>query len=264
MTITVFTSNQPRHIALIETLASISTRVFAVQECNTIFPGLVDDFFRKSPVMQDYFSRVMRAETEVFGCARFLPENVRSISMKMGDLSRIKTNDLGEALSSDAFVVFGASYIRGPLCELLVARKAINIHMGVSPYYRGSSTNFWAMFDQRPDLVGATIHRLSAGLDSGPILFHAFPKASHVDAFRYGMLSVRAAHLGLREFLSDPNYVHVEPASQDRSQELRYTRNADFTDDVANNYLQRVPDAQTLGEAIQKRDASRFIRPFFA
>src|SRR5215213_7217249 len=93
MTITVFTSNQPRHIALIESLAKIATRVCAIQECNTIFPGQVEDFFRKSPVMQDYFSRVIAAEHEVFGRTRLLPPNVRSMSMKMGDLSRVPLDD---------------------------------------------------------------------------------------------------------------------------------------------------------------------------
>ena len=52
MKITVFTSNQPRHISLIESLSKIADKVFAVQECNTIFPGEVDDFFKKSDVMQ--------------------------------------------------------------------------------------------------------------------------------------------------------------------------------------------------------------------
>ena len=66
MRITVFTSNQPRHLSLIRRLSDI-TDVGAVMECNTIFPGAREDFFRKSEVMQAYFRRVMEAEREVFG-----------------------------------------------------------------------------------------------------------------------------------------------------------------------------------------------------
>ena len=55
MRVTVFTSNQPRHLSLIERLAGVAEEVFAVQECNTVFPGRVGDFFRKSEVMQRYF-----------------------------------------------------------------------------------------------------------------------------------------------------------------------------------------------------------------
>ena len=45
--------------------------------------------------------------------------------------------------------------------------------MGVSPYYRGNDCNFWALYDDNPHLVGATIHMLTKGLDSGPMLYHA-------------------------------------------------------------------------------------------
>jgi hypothetical protein len=262
MKLTVFTSNQPRHVALIESLAAISDRVFAIQECNTIFPGQVDDFFRKSPVMQAYFSQVIAAESEVFGKPRLLPANARSISMKMGDSSRLTPADLGEATDAHAFIVFGASYIKGPLCEFLVERGALNIHMGVSPYYRGSSTNFWAMYDRRPDLVGATIHLLSRGLDSGPMLFHALPRADRVDPFVHGMRAVKAAHLGLVELLRERQT--LEPVAQDKTRELRYTRNADFTDEVAREYLDRLMSPERMQESIGKRDMALFLRPFVA
>ena len=60
-------------------------------------------------------------------------------------------------------------------------KDAINIHMGISPYYRGSSCNFWAIYDGNPSYVGATIHLLSKGLDSGDILFHCLPKPLNND-----------------------------------------------------------------------------------
>ncbi len=261
MTITVFTSNQPRHIALIESMSKIASRVSAIQECNTIFPGQVDDFFRKSSVMQDYFSRVIGAETDVFGRPRPLPANAPSMSMKMGDLSRVALGDLGEALRADVFVVFGASYIKGPLCDFLVERRALNIHMGVSPYYRGSSTNFWAMYDNRPDLVGATIHLLSKGLDSGPMLFHALPPVEAIDPFVHGMRAVHAAHAGLVEYLRGA-MTGIEPVAQDKTREQRYTRNADFTDAIASDYLNRLPSAEQMRAALLKRDLGLFLRPF--
>jgi folate-dependent phosphoribosylglycinamide formyltransferase PurN len=264
MKIAVFTSNQPRHIALIESLAGIADEVFAVQECTTVFPGQVDDFFRKSPVMQEYFSRVMVAEREVFGGARFVPRNVRTLSLKMRDLSSVPLLSLGEALGADVFVVFGASYIKGPLCEHLVSRGAMNIHMGVSPFYRGSSTNFWAMYDGRPELVGATIHLLSKGLDSGPILFHAFPPAEAVDPFVHGMRAVQAAHRGIVEWISSGRRDESEAIAQDRSLELRYTRNSDFTDVVAGEYLRSLPTPHELRELVSRRDSSRFVRPLVA
>jgi folate-dependent phosphoribosylglycinamide formyltransferase PurN len=261
MRITVFTSNQPRHLGLIERLAPVADEIFAVQECSTVFPGQVDDFFRRSAVMQDYFARVIEAERSVFGIPRFLPANVRQVSVKMGDVSRLDRKSLGDALRADLYLVFGASFIRGPLCEHLVANKAINLHMGVSPYYRGSSTNFWAMYDRRPQFVGATVHRLSRGLDSGPMLFHAFPSASAVDPFVYGMQCVRAAHIALVDHVRQGDLSAIEPVLQDRSKELRYSRNAEFTDEVAAAYLNRLPSALEMESALQARDPGLFHMP---
>ena len=262
MRITVFTSNQPRHIALIEVLAGVADEVYAVQECNTVFPGEVPDFFRRSEVMQHYFRRVIAAETEVFGRPRFAPRNAVQLPIKMGDLNRLELAVLAPALQSDIYVVFGASWIKGPLCDHLVAHRAYNLHMGVSPYYRGSSTNFWALYDARPEYVGATIHLLSRGLDSGPMLFHALPKAEAVDPFLLGMKAVRSAHLGLIEAITNGQLHQVEPVPQDKSRQFRYTRNTDFTDTAARDYLDRLPSPEAIRSALDARDLGQFLRPY--
>jgi len=261
MRITLFTCNQPRHLALIDALAKVADEVFAIQECNTVFPGKVDDFFRKSPAMEQYFSRVVAAEKEVFGAPRFPATAVRQLPIKMGDLSRLDLDCLAPALQSDLYIVFGASFIRGPLCDHLVKRRAVNIHMGVSPYYRGSATNFWAMYDRRPDLVGATVHLLSQGLDSGPMLFHALPSAQATDPFVYGLKAVGAAHAALIRHIERGTLLDLEPIQQDSSKQSRYTRNVDFSDEIANEYLTRLPTAEQLSAAIQRRDARQFVRP---
>lgn len=263
MRIAVFTSNQPRHLSLIAGLSEFAEEVFAVQECTTVFPGEVEDFYRRSEVMRRYFVRVIAAEGTVFGRPRFHNSRVRSLSLKMGDLSRLPLDALAPALAADVFVVFGASYIRGPLADALIAKAAINIHMGTSPYYRGSSCNFWALYDGRPDYVGATLHRLSAGLDSGDMLFHAFPREADDDPFVYGMQAVRAAHRGLCQRLADGSLLRMSAQAQDRSRQMRYTRNSDFTDSVAESYLSRPPDPVAFRTALQARDAGRFLNPFY-
>ncbi len=260
MKITVFTSNQPRHMALIEALASVADQVFAVQECNTVFPGCVQDFFNRSKVMQDYFKRVIAAEGEVFGRPRFAPRNVTQLPIKMGDLNMLELG--APAMESDVYIVFGASYIKGPLCEFLVAHRAYNIHMGVSPYYRGSSTNFWALHDNRPEYVGATIHLLTEGLDSGPMLFHALPKAEAIDPFCLGMRAVQVAQQGLLERIESGELQQTEPVPQDKSLQLRYTRNAHFTDEAALEYLKHLPSPQAIEAALQSRDMSKFLRAY--
>jgi len=262
MKITVFTSNQPRHISLIESLSNIADKVFAIQECNTVFPGEVDDFFKKSAVMQQYFSNVINAEKEVFGSVRFLPDNVKSIAIKSGDLNRIENSLFDEALDSDYYIVFGSSFIKGELIDFLVENRAINIHMGLSPYYRGSSCNFWALHDDNPGFVGATIHMLSKGLDSGPMLFHAIPMAEKVTPFVLGMKAVRAAHAGLVNAIGNGSILKIKGVKQDKYLEIRYTKNIDFNDKVASLYLESSHSKGGVYRALLQRDSSILLNPF--
>lgn len=264
MNITVFTSNQPRHISLINSLSKIADKVYAIQECNTVFPGEVKDFFDNSDVMNSYFKRVRAAEKEVFGSVSFLSGNIDHLALKDGDLNRISQDILAPALKSDAFVVFGASYIKGWLIDYLIEHRAINIHMGVSPYYRGSSCNFWAAYEGHPELVGATIHLLGKGLDSGDMLYHALPKAQEVDPFVLGMLSVKVAHDSLVERIANKEIFEYQPIPQDRSKEFKYTRNSDFTDQIAKDYLDHLLTPSQLKTKLKQRDLGMLEKPFIA
>ena len=261
MKITIFTSNQPRHLSLIEDLSKIADEVYAVMESSTVFPGEVADFYDKSAVMQEYFSKVMAAEQSVFGQPRFLPKNVRPLVIRIGDLNKLPIETFKIAMNSEKYVVFGASYIKSALIDFLVAKKAYNIHVGVSPYYRGNSCNFWAAYQGNFDYVGATIHLLSKGLDSGDMLFHAFPESAD-EPFRFGMKAVKAAHRGLVENIKNGNIDRITPVPQNKSLEIKYTKKADFTDEVAQDYLNHLPSPEKIAEKINQRDLSKFLNPY--
>ena len=246
MKITLFTSNQPRHINLAQKLSEFSEEVFCIQECNTVFPGLIDDFFKRSEVMKKYFNNVIKAENKIFGGVKFSQHKVRTLSIKSGDLNNIDREQISVALNSDVYIVFGASYIKGWLVDFLIERGAFNIHMGLSPYYRGSSCNFWALYDNNPGYVGATIHMLSKGLDSGPMLFHCIPRLMYNDSpFDFTMRSVEVAHNALCARIKDGSIFDFEKNQQDKSQEVRYSRNKEFSDEVAKEFLERKLNLQS-------------------
>jgi len=266
MKITVLTSNQPRHINLINKLASIADICYAIIESNTLFPGQTDDFFKKSDVMQQYFGFVQQSERKFFGSPCFTRSNVDSLVMKAGDLNKLDRDILAPSLKSDIYVVFGSSYIKGWLIDELIANRALNIHMGVSPYYRGSSCNFWASDDGNFHMVGATIHLLSKGLDSGDILYHALPTSDDCDSlFDFTMKSVISAHDSLVDRISNGTIMDFHPLKQDKTQEVKYTRNSDFTDDDALNFLNKQPSINYLSQMLtEQRKEIQYIKPFFA
>lgn len=263
MKITLFTSNQPRHLALIERMQAICDELFVFMECKTLFPGVVKDTEQKSTVMERYFERVQEAERLIFERPRFVQKNINLFIMKTGDLSLLDQDVMFPALQSDYYVVFGASYIRGWLIDFLVENKAINIHMGVSPYYRGSSSNFWPLFDGNPLLVGSTIHLLSKGLDNGDILFHAMPEVQDHAAFEYSMRAVLSAHVALIQRISDKTIFSLPRIPQSKLKEIRYTKHIDFTDEVAEAFLSRDLSNSELIRQIKNSPKPMLVNPFY-
>ena len=246
MKITVFTGNQPRHVNLINLISEFAEETYAVVESNTLLPGVVQDFYNSSPIMEEYMIGVRNAEAGLFGKSRFVSPRANTLVMKSSDLNYLTHEHLKEALQSDIYVVFGSSFIKGWLIDFLIEKRALNIHMGLSPYYRGSSCNFWAMYDFLPNYVGATIHYLSKGLDSGPMIFHSVPEFNNEDPFAFTMKAVRKAQEDLVYFLKNLKQFDTNPVDQNRGLQLRYTRNSDFTDEVAREFLDRKLSWQAL------------------
>lgn len=69
----------------------------------------------------------------------------------------------------EVVVVFGTGLV-GRRVITFPPRGAINVHTGLSPYYRGGQSAFWALYCREPQYIGATVHYLSPGIDSGDII----------------------------------------------------------------------------------------------
>ena len=204
MKITLFTGNNIRHNYLINLLSTVSDEVYVVQECSTLFTGKVPDYYPASKLMEEYFEKVKNAQLKLFGnnYVNKLSKNIKTLPVVYGDLNKFSLSELNDFLKSDIYIVFGSSYIKSELIYFLIEKKTINIHMGVSPYYRGTDCNFWALYDDNPHLVGATIHMLSKGLDSGPMLYHAVSNIK-TNPFEYTMSTVKSAFHSIAQRIND-------------------------------------------------------------
>ena len=191
MKITIFTGAAKRHSYLIKAL--LNHDLFVIREDKKSFSYLQNKNLKKKKIILDYFKKVKNSESKVFKSSKF--NNKKLIKSKKIDykkLAKIKLKDIDQFLRSDLYIVYGSSYIKGDLLKFLIKKKCINIHMGISPYYKGSNCNFWALHDKNFHLVGATIHRLTNKIDGGPILFHTIAKRNR-SSFMYSMSNVKAA-----------------------------------------------------------------------
>ena len=78
------------------------------------------------------------------------------------------------SLAPDLGVVFAAYRLKSSVFTI-PRLGCLNLHLGLAPEFRGSSPAFYEMLEGVPT-VGVTIHRISEGLDSGPIILQeSFP-----------------------------------------------------------------------------------------
>ncbi len=259
MKITLFTSNKNRHNYLINLLSKISDELFVVQECGTIFPGVIPGIYPASKIMKEYFEKVNNAQFKLFGNSyvNSSSKNIKLLPILFGDLNKCSLTFLSDFLKSDIYVVFGSSYIKGELVDYLVKQKAINIHMGVSPYYRGTDCNFWALYDNNPHLVGATIHMLSKGLDSGPMLYHAMSNI-RTNPFEYTMSTVKSAFHSISKRIQDKSIFEMKSVTQNKDNEIRYSKKIEFNEEIVKNYFKKEINLNS-----KKFDNSLLKEPFF-
>lgn len=227
MRVTVFTSNQPRHVALLASLCGAGYDVRAVIEPKSWLPG------KDSPAMARYWREVQDAERQIFGGPTLMPCPV--VCLRPGELSEAPLPD--SVREADRFVVFSSSYIRGALMERLRS-VALNLHVGIAPELRGSAPNMWAFHLGRPDLIGAQVQRLSDKLDAGDILREVRAPEQGDGYFLRSMRAVRLGIDALVALLASPE--PWEPVRvNDPGQLVNYSRHADFTEGVADAMLAR-------------------------
>src|SRR4051812_40291486 len=72
----------------------------------------------------------------------------------------------------DVVVVSGTRIISKIILNAVNA-PFINMHAGITPLYRGVHGAYWAIYEQKPQLVGTTIHLVDTGIDTGNIIEQA-------------------------------------------------------------------------------------------
>ena len=96
-------------------------------------------------------------------------DNSKNIYKKNGYSSKKVFLEKAKKLNPDLIVVYGSSIIKGEILKLY-KNKILNVHLGLSPYYKGSGTNYFALVNNEPELVGATFMYLDKTIDGGKII----------------------------------------------------------------------------------------------
>jgi len=141
------------------------------------------------------------------------------------------------ALQPDVCVVFGTGLLKSKIIKAFEGHL-LNIHLGLSPYYRGAGTNFWPLVNREPEYVGATIHYLDEGIDTGPIIGHVRPEIRLGDGpHDLGNRAIEAAAKGMVATVISHYKGHVHATPQTSKGKL-YQRKEFSADAVRRLYRQ--------------------------
>jgi len=87
------------------------------------------------------------------------PEQVNSRRMK----------DMISEVSPDLCFVFGAPLLKKHIFSV-PSGGCINIHTGLVQHHRGVDSPYWALYEGKPEEIGATIHYINSSIDKGRVI----------------------------------------------------------------------------------------------
>lgn len=172
MRIVVFTANQLRHKFIANTLTAFADKTLVVSE---VIKHDAQDIRNNLSEQEKDFR--LRYETERMffeGHDFLLAKKVLPLVYKEANLSYV--HDVVKRFNPDMMFCFGASLLKEPLLSLLPSGHFVNLHLGLSPYYMGSGTNFWPFVNEELEYVGSTLLHIDAGVDTGDIICHLRPE----------------------------------------------------------------------------------------
>ncbi len=181
----------------------------------------------------------------------------QAVVIKRGEINDPIFFEEIKSLDPDLIIVYGASILKEPLLSAFPDR-ILNVHLGLSPYYRGAATNFWPLVDRNPACVGATFMYIDSGIDTGEIIHQIRASCNFFDTpstignrLIKDMTEVFAAIIVAFDRLSKPTgpvyngfkkFFKKKDFTEDSVEQLY----ANFRDGMIENYLEKINEQNNL------------------
>ncbi len=120
--------------------------------------------------MNDHLAMRDRSERDFFQpFVDMTPDHSNPVTVGRGEVNSPEVWEEISRLSPEAVCVYGTSLIKAEHIEGFPG-VFLNVHLGLSPYYRGCATNFWPLVESRPECVGCTFMHIDPGIDTGEVI----------------------------------------------------------------------------------------------
>ncbi len=122
-----------------------------------------------------FFARREKYEDRAFGAEKWNTTLNRPplIKIPAKKLNAPETIKIIQNFCPEFIAIFGAGLLGRQILDLY-PNRIFNLHVGLPRYYRGSSCNFWPIYNGCPEELGVAVHLTNSGIDTGNIAAQAF------------------------------------------------------------------------------------------
>ncbi len=184
MKVLLFAGTHPRHLFFHKAIVNSGVDYFAIvmerENLIPITPKNILETDKKNYLR--HFKERKEIENKNFGNLKIkdvFNEN-RILTVDSLNLNSDLVKDKVKKFKADIAIIFGVNLIKEPVFSVLPKYK-INLHLGLSPWYRGSATLFWPFYFLKPQFAGLTLHNISNSPDSGDIFHQSTPNLKKGD-----------------------------------------------------------------------------------
>ena len=180
----LFSGNHPRHLFVNkEILKHFNEVLVIVMEREELIPSPPDDVSPlDAALFSKHFTNRHLVEKHIYGdlCPEKVFCDVETSFIRPEQLNTPQIAKKVADFDADFCFIFGVDLILQPVINILPANK-INLHLGLSPYYKGAATLFWPFFHLQPQFCGVTFHQITEQPDAGAIIHQSVPCLEYGD-----------------------------------------------------------------------------------
>jgi len=234
----IFTSNSLRHKFFANSLLNYVDDALVVVECRE--NDELNKSYGENSVIINHFKNRNETENIFFrGNDEF---NAKCIPILYKEVNHNFIYQKIKEFEPDVMLVFGSSIIKEPLLSLGKKNRFFNLHLGLSPYYKGNGTNFWPFINNELEFLGSTILHIDAGIDTGDIITHVRPNIEINDTVHtIGCKIIQDSVKKIGEILNSlKNGEKVNRIPQWNVENEKVYKLKDFNEEILNQYLGKI------------------------
>jgi hypothetical protein len=170
--------------------------------------------------------------------------------LEVNDINAKTVREQLQQEKPDLILDHGTSLVKKRILE--TAKLALNLHWGLSPYYRGTFCTDWAIVNWDPYNIGVTIHKLTRIIDGGSILAQRRAVVKPTDTVH--SINMQLTVLGTELIIEAINRIEAGEELHFHQQDLSagyLTRNNQYSD-FLRMQIERIEKNNLIDEMLKK------------